>query len=337
MASLRIPMFNELNRLLDGNLLILLKETQTKDREAAWFELCEFDWKIYNDVELSKEVAKHKVLVVTNTKDALTHLHYKLNGVKIVYWMGENSQTFRFRSKTIPKKLSKQLIYKGIDYFAAYSQESIEFLKEKYSITRAIQVPQSVDYYSFEERVKGVDNEKIRFLVVSRLIENKLLARLIDEFIKLKCKYPNIILDIYGKGPEDVNLRRQVNNVDFINVKGFLSYKDVLAKYCEYDYFFMQTIEDSWGLTVNEAIASKLGIIVSKYAPAKEMISNGKSGFVYDPYRSQDYDDALRWAIDNRENLDKITESNYTNAIDNYGYDKSAKAFFRINKLLSEQ
>jgi glycosyltransferase involved in cell wall biosynthesis len=340
LATLRIPMFNKLNELLNGDLLVLLKATQTTDRESAEFDKCEFDWDIYNERFIKERAGKGETLVVSNTRDAFTMLKYKhLNGTKIVFWIGETEQTYKFRTNTLLKKCFKYFVYKQIDFFACYSQETIKFLENKYNIdvSKKLQIPQSIEYDAFIKDKKYSEDGKIRFLVISRLIRNKFLLRLIDEFILLQRVHKNITLDIYGKGEDESQIRESIQSIDFIKLNSFVGYSEVPNIYNKYDYFIMQTVEDIWGLTVNEAIASKLGILVSKYAPAREMIVHDETGYIYNPYDSYSYKNAIEWAIIKFNSLDGLTEDNYIHALDYYNHTQAAQAYCEINTIMKKK
>ena len=217
------------------------------------------------------------------------------------------------------------------------SVDVMRFLEDKYNVdvSKTLQLPQSIAYNDFSKDKTYSKDGKIRFLVISRLIKNKFLLRLIHEFILLHKTYKNIALDIYGKGEEENKIRKTIQSIDFITLNSFVSYSEVPKVYNNYDYFIMQTVEDAWGLTVNEAIASKLGILVAKYAPAKEMIVHSETGYIYDPYDSNSYKNAIEWAITMFNSLDSLAEDNYKHALGCYHYTQAAKAYCEINTFVS--
>ena len=66
--------------------------------------------------------------------------------------------------------------------------------------------------------------------------------------------------------------------------------------------FILPSYFDNWGLVVNEAIASGLPCIVSKNCGcAKDLIVNGISGLIFDPYNVKE----LSLLMDKIENQDK--------------------------------
>lgn len=338
LATLRIPLFNSLNIKLNDKLVVLVKDLETKDRERGAFEKCEFEWHLFSRDTLSKLAKSHEVIVVTNTRDAVTCFVYKIYGKKIVFWIGETETTYAVRTKSVQKKFLKYVTLKSIDAFACYSYESCNFLARKYGIAahKLFHLPQSIDYDSFDSALKIHKEGILKFVVISRLTKMKYVSRLVTEFTTFQNKFPEVELDIYGEGEEKQILEEMTKATNFIQVKGFVPYAHVPETLKRYDVFIMQTLQDSWGLTVNEAIASRLAVIMSECAPAKELITHRKTGFIYNPTISEDYQSALSWIMENRNRLGSMSDENYRNLIASYHYVKSADAFCKIENYLKK-
>lgn len=339
LATLRIPFLNKLNDMLKGRLVVLIKEESTRDRERGELEKCNFKYHIFTKKILKREMQKEQIVVVTNTRDALQLMRFRFAGAKVIYWLGETETTYSFRTGTLLKKFIKYWTYKNIDMFACYSQETIDFLTRRYAINPRLlhHVPQSIDYSAFAKQSCLVDHNNVRFVVISRLDRTKNISRLIEEFAAAQKQYQNISLDIYGRGDQYSQLLHQSENLPFVNIRGFVPYKNVPNTLSKYNVFIMQTLQDSWGLTVNEAITAKLLVVISKYAPAKELIRHNASGYIFDPNNSESYTKAFNWVMDNLNISKKITNKNYNNVVTHYHSDLSAEAFFDIRRKLRQK
>jgi len=65
---------------------------------------------------------------------------------------------------------------------------------------------------------------------------------------------------------------------------GAVAYKDLAQHYAECGVLILPTLDDEWGLVVNEAFASGLPVLGTIYSQAvRELVEDGKTGWIYDP------------------------------------------------------
>jgi glycosyltransferase involved in cell wall biosynthesis len=100
----------------------------------------------------------------------------------------------------------------------------------------------------------------------------------------------NCILRIAGTGPLRENLEEQVRKagLDSVEFVGFVEYNNLPMLYRDADVFILPSLEDTWGFVVNEAMASGLPVLCSKYAHAREMVNEGENGYLFDPLAIDD-------------------------------------------------
>lgn len=129
------------------------------------------------------------------------------------------------------------------------------------------------------------------FLFCGRLVREKNLFFLIDAFQLFKNNPMNGMkpdLVIMGDGPLRHDLekycsqKQMIGSVHFI---GFQTYQVLPKVYGLSKGLILPSTHEPWGLVVNEAMASKVPVLVSdRCGCASELVENGVNGFVFDAY-----------------------------------------------------
>ena len=141
----------------------------------------------------------------------------------------------------------------------------------------------------------GIDSSDVVILFVSMNFDIKGLDTLMAAVAKLKQCDPatKIKLLVVGKG-EEKKYRRMANNLGISNDVIFAGiHKEKLERiYLASDVFSILSKFDTFGITVLEAMAASLPVIVSGNVGAKDLVMHGINGFI----------------IEERTNIDTISE-----------------------------
>ncbi len=156
-----------------------------------------------------------------------------------------------------------------------------------------------VDNAYFGSRAEAIraDADKIRehfdlpqnyFMASARFVEKKNLSRLLEAFalyrLHSKTSWSLVLL---GDGPLRSDLFAQVDALglrDEVVMPGFKQITDLPAYYALAGAFVLPSLEEPWGLVVNEAMASGLPVLVSsRCGCAPELVRDGVNGFTFDP------------------------------------------------------
>jgi glycosyltransferase involved in cell wall biosynthesis len=165
----------------------------------------------------------------------------------------------------------------------------------------------------WKEKPKEFKDKKIIFHI-GYLNERKGVNYLIEAFNKLNRK--DTILLIAGVGEAEKKLKELAkDNKNII----FLGYKDGVEKanyYSIADFFVFPTLYDVWGHVVAESFYYGKPIICTDKAEAKELIEEGKTGFIVTDKNSDVLTEAMKKLLDNpkllkqmKENVKKIPKS----------------------------
>ena len=101
----------------------------------------------------------------------------------------------------------------------------------------------------------------------------------------------NIRLHLIGKGDSESLLKKMVTDLqldDFVIFEGLKSQDYIYNHLCDYDLFVQPSRQEGFGLTVAEALAAKLPVLVSDIEGPMEIIGYGKFGM---HFKSEDVDD----------------------------------------------
>jgi glycosyltransferase involved in cell wall biosynthesis len=197
--------------------------------------------------------------------------------------------------------------------------------------------------------IKGADSARARstafrnefglpkrfILSVCRFIQQKNILQLLDAHALALRLNPSKMLPLVlvGSGPLEQAIRARAAEADVaghVFIKPFAQYEMLPFLYGLADGFVLASISETWGLVINEAMASGLPVLASSLCGAAEdLIIDGQTGFLADPHNVSSLADSLvrlstlsngqRWAMAQAARAH----------ISTWGLERFAAAFFR--------
>lgn len=166
--------------------------------------------------------------------------------------------------------------------------EGLDAIDNEYFFCRAKQARSNRNAY---RSLPGLESPKPFFLASSRLSREKNLDGLIRAYSQYRFNMAKKGLSpwrlvILGDGSELSKLEYivQSEKIDEISFAGFHQINEIPIYYGLASAFIHPTFKDTWGLVVNEAMASGLPVLVSKSAGcAIDLVNEGKNGFTFAP------------------------------------------------------
>jgi len=162
---------------------------------------------------------------------------------------------------------------------------------------KVLYLPNPVDANFFIPRNKenakrylGLDSDKRYILFVGRLVnDHKGITYLIDAFKGISRIYDDVRLLIVGTGPDEKYLTeycktRKIPNIIF--ARWIKSRKDLSYFYNASEFFVCPSINEAFGLVNLEAMASGLPVIGTNVGGIKDIVLDGKTGFLVQPKNS---------------------------------------------------
>ena len=149
----------------------------------------------------------------------------------------------------------------------------------------------TVDVHWFKSRAAAMCRAprregSLRLLFVGRLVPLKNVGALITAVGHLQRRGLDVTLTIVGEGASRQALEQQVQRkgVRGVTFSGFRVGDDLVAAYLTADVLVLPSLNEAWGLVVNEAAACGMSSVVSTRAGAAwDLIRDGETGFTFDP------------------------------------------------------
>lgn len=131
--------------------------------------------------------------------------------------------------------------------------------------------------------------QKPYFLAINRFINKKNISTIIQAYADYRQKQSSNPWDLVlcGDGELRLQIEAQIKALDLefcIHLAGFLQPNELLPYFAHASCFIHASIQEQWGLVVNEAMAAGLPVIVSNRCGCfDELVIESKTGFGFDP------------------------------------------------------
>jgi glycosyltransferase involved in cell wall biosynthesis len=155
-----------------------------------------------------------------------------------------------------------------------------------------------------------------RILFAGTVCEKKGVRQLIEAFKLVREKYPDKILDLFGRDwffPDgssymDMLKRDYANDLKNVIFHGAVSREELNIKYAEAAFCIFPSHMETQGLVSLEAMLLKKPVIFSEYGPGPETIVHGETGLLCDVYDPKDIAEKMIWCIENPAQAQKLGE-----------------------------
>jgi glycosyltransferase involved in cell wall biosynthesis len=191
-------------------------------------------------------------------------------------------------------------IYRHIDYALYVGKENKRYFQRCGLADRQlIHAPHAVDNDRYGDACRldqneisrfraeiGVRNEHLTILFAAKweAVKNPMLYM---DFAA-KCSKLPINFIMAGNGPLESEVKALASKCPNIHMVGFQNQSKMPLLYRTAHFYFMSSESETWGLAVNEAMASSLGVIVRNTCGcAVDLVRDGENGFVFE---SEDMD-----------------------------------------------
>ena len=196
-------------------------------------------------------------------KDFRTHQIKVSSQNKVLHWIGN------WRTRTLLEN-SKQL-----SSIVVMTKQDMEAWK---GINDLVLIPNPLPFTA--SRLSPLKEKTA--ISVGRLSKEKGYDLLIEAWSIVAEKYPDWILNIYGEGPERVNLEKQIKKYNLeknIFLKGATS--DVQNKYQESSFFISSSRYEGFGIVIIEAMSCGLPVIAFDCGNGpSDIIENNIDGYL---------------------------------------------------------
>lgn len=237
-------------------------------------------------------------------------------------------------AKKIIRRLFLKWVYSHID-IALYAGEENKkyYLEHGLKKDQLVFAPHAIENERFFDkdgkyqqqamnwrRELGIKDDELVFLFAGKLEPKKDPELLLSVF--MKCPADNIRLIIAGNGILEESLKNKAYNDSRVVFLPFQnqSIMPVLYRLCDIFVLPSKGPGETWGLAVNEAMASRKGIIVSdKCGCAIDLVRNKQSGFVFSSGSESELANAIA-SISESRTLSELFGRNAERIIEKWNY-----------------
>lgn len=177
--------------------------------------------------------------------------------------------------------------------------------------------------------IYGIANEKKVILYSGRIVKIKNIETIINAISLMKEK-EEVVLFITGDGEEREKIEKLANEKKVnIIITGFIkNQRELFEHYYIADVFTLMSIDEIWGLVINEAMYAMLPVVVSNRAGAcLDLVKENINGFIVNPIDeneiSNKYSEILKMDLEimGRKSLEIVQE---------WSFENSKKEFLRL-------
>jgi len=196
---------------------------------------------------------------------------------------------------------------------------------------KAYLIPHCIDAKLFN--LKKTDNKKIKILYVGRLIEEKGIRDLLEVSSKFDPTKIQFVFVGEGKLKNYILSKQKELQISYL---GYVEDKEKLAEiYTQSDIFVLNSYkipkwEEFFGIVLIEAMASGLPIVSTDCVGPKDIITNGKDGFLIKQRSKEELYNALKKLINDKKLRMEMGRNGREKAAKNYSVENVAEKLFNI-------
>ena len=235
-------------------------------------------------------------------------------------------------SKIIEKFILTQILY------GSQITVSRDFLKIKNVNRKIVYIPNGVDQQFIKSSPRSSRLKNV-LLFVGRLHPQKNLTNLVEAIKILNIEKFPVILVIVGDGPQKLEIQNLIKKFKLesnIKLEGSKYSPELLEHYQTASALIMPSIYEGQSLTLLEAWASKLPVIVSKTGDIEYLVKEGVNGyFIKDQRHPSNIADSIKKAFSNK-NLNKLGQNGYLLVKNSFSWEKTATATLKVYENVSK-
>lgn len=183
---------------------------------------------------------------------------------------------------------------------------------------------------------QSFNDGRLHFVQVSRLhTKAKGQDTIVDAIELLKNEgINNVCMHFIGDGPSEDFLKQLVREKqldDMVVFEGRVEQQEIYRRLANYDLFIQASRIEGFGLTIAEAMAAKVPVLVSDIPAPMEVIDNGRLGTYFHVNDAEDLASKIKLFIKKGRNSNMI-ETAYKYVADHYDVSVTAMKYMEVYK-----
>ena len=365
-----VPLFKRLQQAAEIDLKVFFTSFTSPERNWSTTKELGFQHEVLSKMSLSHHGKDYFSYVINPTvlyhlwkeeMDILVSAGYdsfssqvgfffcKAFGKSYILWSGSTHYEDNWRRR-VASPLVKIMV-RNADALLAYGSRSKDFLIDlgaKGERTFIAQNTVDIDYFARRSQLSDAQRHQLKegigiktsrvILYVGQLIKRKGLQYLLPAFSKLKKENPDVSLLVVGRGNQERQFKMlcqqgEISDVFFV---GHRDYGQLPEYYGISDVFVLPSLEEVWGLVVNEAMACSLPVIVTRVAGASaDLVKEGINGFIVREGNIDDLYRALKLLADDHSLRRRMGKTSFE-LIQSFSIEQAAQRFFEAIEYCSK-
>lgn len=287
-----------------------------------------FGFHLYKDIHNAlKKLQPDLVHVHLFTAELWGTLAARSLGIPVLYTEHNTNDDFNVVRLGI-----KRLVLRYVKYAVACSEAVERYMRKKLHITAPISV---VKNGINVERFGGVRGQSELFscVVVGRLMPQKGHEVLLKALSNLR-QYP-WSLTVVGDGDLKNSLQEQARTLEITDRITWLGFQDDVAEILANQRFLIApSLWEGLGVAVMEGMASGKVVIASDIGGLKELVSDGKTGYLVAPGSVSALVREIKFCFDNPEKCDQVALAAKEYAVEQFSVGAMVTAYEQLYKKL---
>ena len=236
---------------------------------------------------------------------------YRIPVVNTCHGVSFPDKQYRFIKRFAERFFLKHAGFKRI----IVVEKNILIFFDDAGIKNGVYIPNGVDIGRFAKEkavIKLKADKKVRFLFVGRLEEQKGCRDLIQATRILKAKTRDFVIIIVGDGSQRAileNLTEENNLGHYVTFLGSVEDKKLRELYCASDVFILPSIWEGLPVTLLEAWAAELPVIVTNVGAIRDICVDEMNGLIVSPKDPESIADAMLRLIGDEELRRKLAKN----------------------------
>jgi len=236
--------------------------------------------------------------------------------------------TFPDKHYSLIKRKTEELLlkYAGFNKIITVDQNSLNNF-EISKINNVVYLPNGVDLDKFQNK-RYNENNRTLFLFIGRIEIDKGLAYLIHAIEKLKDTNKKFEVWLIGVGLNQDYFKKLVirlNLTAYIKFLGKKSRDETIDCFYKSDVFILPSLHEGFPLTLLEAWAAKLPVIITNVGGISKICKNKENALIVPPKNSEAIAEALKTLLENKTLREKIGKNGRKEVERKYNWESIAK------------
>lgn len=302
--------YNAINEIEELNGVTIIRVKKSKVKGLAWY---------FNSRKIAQTIAtihkKNPIHIVEGAELSLAFLP-KIKDIKYVIRLHGGHHFFaeaENRGINWWKGFQEKRSFKKADAFIAVSNyvktHTANYLSYHNKPIEVIFNP--INSQLFQPQKSEIEKNNITF--AGTICEKKGVRQLIQAFPLIKEKFPNAILNLYGRDwffPDGSSYIKMLQETELLKLgnlskdiifHGAVSYNEIPTAYAKAAVCVFPSHMETLGLVAPEAMAMEKAVVFTKLGPGPEVVVDGETGLLCNPHEPIDIANKVIQILENED------------------------------------